>query len=104
MENVEAQERLEAFYNDCDANDIFPEPMDYDDEDYFLHEDLDFDEDILKSARNTCDLPLTALMTMKYNVSNRAAASITSGILIDLGLVDSVDAASKLVDHNKIYR
>lgn len=46
---------------------------------------------IPSSSRNDIDFKKTALLSMRYNVSERAAAAITTGVMQDLGLVSESD-------------
>ena len=101
MDNAEAAANMEAFLN-SDDNEAVDSGCGWDDDDDDY--ELEIDDDIHKSTLNMCDLPLTALMAMKYNYSNRGTAAVINGFLVDLKIVSSVEEAAKLIDHKKIYR
>ncbi|GBN20203.1 hypothetical protein AVEN_149934-1 [Araneus ventricosus] len=48
-------------------------------------------------------LPAIAMVCDRYNVSDRAAAAITSAVLQDFGIISEVDT-SHVMDKNKVLR
>ena len=104
MDDAQAEANVNAFLecgND-EPDDVATGSGKDADEDYEIDEEIN--EEVHKATRNMCDLPLTALMAMKYNSSNRGTAAIITGFLIDMEIVSSIEDAAKVLDHKKIYR
>ena len=102
LDNAEAEARVADFWacDDEEAENTGSVEDEDEDEDYCC----EIDDETHKATKNMCDIPLTALMAMKYSISNRGTSAIISGFLLDMEMVSSPEEAYKLLDHKKIYR
>ncbi|GBL87449.1 hypothetical protein AVEN_118383-1 [Araneus ventricosus] len=65
--------------------------------------EISFHYSLPSTSQVRTHLPATATVYDRYNVSNRAAAAITSAILKDFDIISEVDT-SHVVDKNKVRR
>ena len=99
IRNKEVEEAIAMEDADEDANDN----NDDDDDEEFLLSEYKKMEEVKKTERNMCEMPLLGFMANKFTSSPREACLLVSAALIDLGFVTAEDC-SKLVDKEKVRR